>query len=42
VTRAAHWLRHTTLTWVERNFGFAAARACTGHADADSKATTTT
>ncbi|MFE3757953.1 tyrosine-type recombinase/integrase [Nocardia tengchongensis] len=21
----AHWLRHTTLTWVERNFGFAVA-----------------
>ncbi|UGT61855.1 tyrosine-type recombinase/integrase [Nocardia asteroides] len=26
-----HWLRHTTLTWVERNFGYAAARAYAGH-----------
>jgi integrase/recombinase XerC len=30
---SAHWLRHTTLTWVERNFGFAVARAYAGHAD---------
>jgi hypothetical protein len=21
-----HWIRHTTLTWVERNFGFAGVR----------------
>jgi integrase/recombinase XerC len=28
-----HWLRHTTLTWVERNFGYAVARAYAGHAD---------
>jgi integrase/recombinase XerC len=28
---STHWLRHTTLTWVERNFGYAVARA--GHAD---------
>ncbi len=28
-----HWLRHTTLTWVERNFGFAVAQAYAGHAD---------
>ncbi|MFF0495679.1 tyrosine-type recombinase/integrase [Nocardia aobensis] len=27
----AHWLRHTTLTWVERNFGYAIARAYAGH-----------
>jgi len=27
----AHWLRHTTLTWVERNFGSATARAYAGH-----------
>ncbi|WP_228539998.1 site-specific integrase [Nocardia sp. XZ_19_385] len=27
----AHWLRHTTLTWVERNFGYAVARAFAGH-----------
>ncbi|RDI43601.1 tyrosine-type recombinase/integrase [Nocardia mexicana] len=28
---SAHWLRHTTLTWVERNFGYAVARAFAGH-----------
>jgi len=39
---STHWLRHTTLTWVERNFGFAVARAYAGHTDADNKATTTT
>jgi integrase/recombinase XerC len=38
---STHWLRHTTLTWVERNFGFAVARAYAGHTDADNKATTT-
>jgi integrase/recombinase XerC len=27
------WIRHTTLTWVERNFGYAAARAYAGHID---------
>jgi DDE superfamily endonuclease len=26
-----HWIRHTTLTWVERNFGYAVARAYAGH-----------
>ena len=30
-----HWIRHTTLTWVERNFGYAVARA--GHADGGSE-----
>ncbi|MFD3596435.1 tyrosine-type recombinase/integrase [Nocardia sp. NPDC058640] len=29
----AHWLRHTTLTWVERHFGYAVARAFAGHAE---------
>ncbi|WP_280458538.1 site-specific integrase [Nocardia carnea] len=29
----AHWLRHTTLTWVERHRGYAVARAFAGHAD---------
>ncbi|MET7423645.1 tyrosine-type recombinase/integrase [Dactylosporangium sp. NPDC005555] len=29
---STHWLRHTTLTWVERNFGYAVARAYAGHA----------
>jgi integrase/recombinase XerC len=28
-----HWLRHTTLTWVERNFGYPIARAFAGHTD---------
>jgi integrase/recombinase XerC len=28
---STHWLRHTTLTWVERNFGHAIARAYAGH-----------
>jgi integrase len=31
---STHWLRHTTLTWVERNFGYATARAYAGHTDA--------
>jgi integrase len=30
---STHWLRHTTLTWVERNFGHAVARAYAGHTD---------
>ncbi|GLY33794.1 site-specific integrase [Kineosporia sp. NBRC 101731] len=37
-----HWLRHTTLTWVERNFGYAIARGYAGHegrSDAGSTAT---
>ncbi len=29
---STHWLRHTTVTWVERNFGYAVARAYAGHA----------
>lgn len=28
---STHWLRHTTLTWVERNFSYAVARAFAGH-----------
>jgi integrase/recombinase XerC len=28
-----HWIRHTTLTWVERNFGYAVAEAYAGHED---------
>lgn len=27
-----HWLRHTTLRWVERNFGYSVAKAFAGHA----------
>lgn len=30
---STHWLRYTTLTWVERNFGYAIARAYAGHTD---------
>jgi integrase/recombinase XerC len=30
---STHWLRHTTLTWVERNYGFAIAHAYAGHTD---------
>lgn len=30
---SAHWIRHTTLTWVERNFGYAIAHAYAGHTD---------
>ncbi|MDI5979849.1 tyrosine-type recombinase/integrase [Amycolatopsis magusensis] len=38
---SAHWLRHTTLTWVERNFGIGVARAFAGHAESGSDMTTT-
>jgi integrase/recombinase XerC len=30
---STHWIRHTTLTWVERNFGLAVAHAFAGHTD---------
>ncbi|CAM4041632.1 Integrase [Nocardia ninae] len=30
---SAHWIRHTTLTFVEREFGIAIARAFAGHTD---------
>ncbi|MFG1926863.1 tyrosine-type recombinase/integrase [Cryptosporangium sp. NPDC048952] len=30
---SAHWLRHTTLTWVERVYGYAVAQAYAGHAE---------
>ncbi|NNH73779.1 site-specific integrase [Nocardia uniformis] len=36
-----HWLRHTTLTWVERNFGFAVARYFASHEDKKSGTTAT-
>ena len=39
---STHWLRHTTLTWVERNFGYAVARAYAGHTDHGGDAGTTT
>jgi integrase/recombinase XerC len=30
---STHWIRHTTLTWVERNFGYGIAHAYAGHTD---------
>jgi hypothetical protein len=39
--RSTHWLRHTTLTWVERHFGYGIARAYAGHTDSTGPATTT-
>jgi hypothetical protein len=41
---STHWIRHTTLTWVERNFGFAIAHAYAGHTDGagDTRTATTT
>jgi integrase/recombinase XerC len=39
---STHWLRHTTLTWVERHFGYAVARAYAGHSDGSHDAGTTT
>ncbi|MGC4834845.1 tyrosine-type recombinase/integrase [Micromonospora vinacea] len=36
-----HWLRHTTLTWVERHSGYGVARAYAGHTDSRGPATTT-
>jgi site-specific recombinase XerD len=30
---STHWLRHTTLTWVERHHSYAVARAYAGHTD---------
>ncbi|GAA5199567.1 hypothetical protein GCM10023322_75460 [Rugosimonospora acidiphila] len=38
---STHWLRHTTLTWVERHFNYGVARAYAGHTDAKGAATTT-
>jgi site-specific recombinase XerD len=40
---SSHWIRHTTLTWVERNFGYAVAKAYAGHTDngSDTGATAT-
>ena len=38
---STHWLRHTTLTWVERNFGYAIARAYAGHSGSGGDAGTT-
>jgi integrase/recombinase XerC len=38
---STHWLRHTTLTWVERTFGYAVAQAFAGHLDGGSDPGTT-
>jgi integrase len=38
---STHWLRHTTLTWVERHFGYGIDRAYAGHTDSTGPATTT-
>jgi integrase/recombinase XerC len=35
---STHWIRHTILTWVERNFGYAVARAYAGHTNSGSEA----
>ena len=39
---STHWLRHTTLTWVERNFGYAIARAFAGHTGRNDAGSTST
>jgi integrase len=40
---STHWLRHTIITWVERHFGYAVARAFAGHSqDSGDVGTTTT
>lgn len=39
---STHWLRHTTLTWVERHFGYAIARAYAGHHGRGDAGTTAT
>ena len=35
---SAHWIRHPILTWVERHFGYAVARAYAGHTGSGSEA----
>ena len=39
---STHWLRHTTLTWVERAFGHAVAKEYAGHTDSDGNGSTGT
>jgi integrase/recombinase XerC len=39
---STHWLRHTTLTSVEHNFGYAVARAYAGHSESGQNDGTTT
>ncbi|MGW6442345.1 tyrosine-type recombinase/integrase [Lentzea sp. NPDC055074] len=38
---STHWLRHTTLTWVERNYSYGIARAYAGHTDTKNGSTLT-
>lgn len=38
---STHWLRHTTITWVERRYGYGIARAYAGHSDTASAPTAT-
>lgn len=38
---STHWIRHTTLTWVEREFGMAVARAFAGHSDRPARGVST-
>jgi integrase/recombinase XerC len=35
---STHWIRHTILTWVERNYGYAVARAYADHAESGGEA----
>jgi integrase/recombinase XerC len=35
---STHWIRHSVLTWVERNFGYAVAHAYAGHTGSGSVA----
>jgi integrase/recombinase XerC len=39
---STHWLRHTTLTWVERHFGYAITRAYAGHTGKNDAGVTST
>ncbi|HEU4422317.1 MAG TPA: site-specific integrase, partial [Pilimelia sp.] len=39
---STHWLRHTTLTWVERTFGYGVARAYAGHTEGGNSTGVTT
>ncbi|GIJ35062.1 tyrosine-type recombinase/integrase [Micromonospora sediminimaris] len=39
---STHWLRHTTLTWVERTHGHAVARAYAGHTEGAGNGSTAT
>jgi hypothetical protein len=39
---STHWLRHTTLTWVERSYGHAVACAYAGYTDSAGGGTTET